>query len=233
MPADPEPQSHGCGVSSLCEIASLPIPTEIYPSEPEVATTKKYPPLTYGQPKPLVCSRPHLPKGALSSRPNLQVMWENYLYAKPAGVWPVVGGAVEINGCLPEELGGWKNACTVRLSHMLNKAGHKIPFVKGQTVSGGNGDQYFFRLEDAELYLKETFGTPDVNIEDASGRFVELPNHPGLLIMRFPGSNFTGHATVWNGAGAVDGSDVAGFEIYFWKLPCFIPSGRTRPKTSA
>ncbi len=191
-----------------------------------IISEKKYPPLIYGQPKPLVCGRPYLPVGGLSNRPNLQLMWEHYLYESPRGVWAEVGGTVEVNGCLPEDKGGWQNACTVRLSHMLNQAGHKIPFKKGQTVSGGNKDQYFFRLDDMQKYLWQEFGEPDVNIKHASGRFIELPQVPGLLILKFPGSGFTGHATIWNGAGTVDGADVVGFQILFWKLPCFIPPDR-------
>ena len=131
-----------------------------------------------------------------------------------------------MNGCLPEDKGQWRNACTVRLSHMLNNAGHKIPYRKGKTVSGGNGDQYFFRLDDAQAYLEKTFGEPDFDIADASGRFIEMPTEPGLLLIKYPGSGFTGHATIWNGAGTVDGVDVVGSRILYWKLPCFIPMGR-------
>ena len=188
---------------------------------------KKYPPLIYGAPKPLICSRPYLAEKKLQQRPNLQVMWENYLYEKPERVWAEVGGAVEYNGCLPEDQGGWRNACTVRLSHMLNKAGHKIPFIENQTVSGGNGDQYFFRLNDALSYIQQVFGQPDVYI-NMPVRYFDPPNAPGLFIMKFPGPNFTGHATIWNGAGTVDGTDIAGYEIFFWELPCFIPPDRKK-----
>ena len=57
-------------------------------------------------------------------------MWENYLYDRPAGIWGEIGGMVEVNGNLPLDQGRWTNACAVRLSHMLNKAGHKIPRVE-------------------------------------------------------------------------------------------------------
>ena len=188
--------------------------------------TDIYPELIYGAPKPLVCSKEVFSKDTLRDRPNLQIMWEHYLYDSPKGVWAEVGGAVEVNGCLPEDKGRWRNACTVRLSHMLNKAGHKIPYWKGKTVSGGNGDQYFFRLDDAQAYLEKTFGEPDLDIADASGRFIEMPTEPGLLVIKYPGSGFTGHTTIWNGAGTVDGVNVVGSRIIFWKLPCFIPMDR-------
>jgi len=131
------------------------------------------------------------------------------LIEPPERVWEEVGGVVEINGCLPENKGGWMNACTVRLSHMLNNAGHKLPRVRGQTVSGGTGNQYFFRLNEMRAYLKKAFGPADVELLDMSGKFIDMPELPGLLLMKFPGGGYTGHATLWNGAGLVDGGGVA------------------------
>jgi len=185
----------------------------------------KYPPLIYGAPKPLICSREYPAAGRLKHRPNLQLMWEHYLYERPERVWAEIGGVVEYNGCLPEDKGGWKNACTVRLSHMLNKAGHEIPYIKDQTVSGRNGDQYFFRLDNVQDYIFEKFGEPDIKI-DMPGQLFDLPNTPGLFIIKFRGIDFTGHATIWNGAGTVDGVDIVGSETFFWELPCFIPAPR-------
>ena len=185
----------------------------------------KYPPLIFGAPKPLVCSREYLAEGKLQNRPNLQLMWEHDLYERPERVWAEVGGAVEYNGCLPKDKGGWRNACTVRLSHMLNKAGHKIPDIKNQTVSGGSGDQYLYRLDDAQAYLTATFGEPDIKM-DMPRHLFDLPSDPGLFIIKFRGADFTGHTTIWNGAGTVDEVDIAGYEIFFWELPCFIPSAR-------
>lgn len=231
------PNQLPCNVALSCEAAGSDTEARIIDSniapldknttpERTKPIQKAYSPLIYGAPKPLVCSSEILAEKALRTRPNLQLMWENYLYDSPKGVWAEVGGAVEVNGCLAEEDGGWRNACTVRLSHMLNKAGHEIPYIKGQTVSGRDGGQYFFRLDDAQAYLMNVFGTPDFEIDDASGHWIDTPNEPGLLIMKFPGAGFTGHTTIWNGAGTVDGVDVVGFHILYWKLPCFIPPER-------
>lgn len=227
------------------DIAPIDVPTPAPPNSAEVPAgeidymeldrvfqtveedPKKYSPLIYGTPKPLVCSHEYPAEGPLMERPNLQVMWEHYIYERPERVWEEIGGAVYFNGCLPEDKGGWKNACTVRLSHMLNKAGHKIPHIKGQTVSGESGDYYFFRLDDAQAYITETFGEPDITVK-STGRFFDAPSVPGLFILKFAGDSFTGHATIWNGAGAVDGADIVGYEIYFWKLPCFIPPERKK-----
>ena len=191
-----------------------------------IVTTPKYEKLVYGQEMPLVCTTPIDAKGPLVDRPNLQVMWENYLYDKPEGIWSEIGGLVEVNGNLPFDQGRWTNACTVRLSHMLNKEGHKIPRVRKKTVSGGNKDQYYYRVTDFEEYLLETYGQPDVEIADGSGNQFDLPTTPGIVLMDFPDSSFTGHVTIWNGAGTVDGSQIGGYRVLFWDLPCFIPQGR-------
>jgi len=191
------------------------------------APKQTYKRLEYGAHKPLVC-KDHVPaKGKLHKRPNLQVMWENYLYPRPEGIWSEIGGYVEINGNLPLDQGRWTNACTIRLSHMLLKAGHRIPQRFGITSSAANKDQYIYRLSDMEDYLVEILGEPDFKITDGSARWWDLPHTPGIVLIDFPGHNsFTGHTTVWNGAGTVDGSDITGDQVLFWELPCFIPDDR-------
>jgi len=203
-------------------------------SEPETASViqqqpaEQYEPLVYGEPKELVCKNPFPAEGALAKRPNLQVMWEHYLYNRPEGIWGEIGGKVEINGNLPLDQGRWTNACAVRLSHMLNKASHKIPRNGGKTVSGGNKDQYYYRLADMESYIKQQYGPPDIAITDGSGNSFDLPDAPGIVLMDFPNSGFTGHVTIWNGAGTVDGANIGGYRVLFWNLPCFIPPERNK-----
>ena len=194
----------------------------------DVALSSPYETLVYGETKELVCKPPILAEGKLKTRPNIQVMWENYLYDRPEGIWGEVGGMVEVNGNLPFDQGQWTNACTVRLSHMLNKAGHKIPRdVNNKTVSGGNKDQYYYRLADMESYLIQAYGQPDLNISDGTANSFDLPITPGIVLMDFPNNSFTGHITVWNGAGTVDGAEIGGYRVLFWDLPCFIPQDRT------
>ena len=190
-----------------------------------------YEKLVYGAQKPLVCTEAIEAKGDLKDRPNLQVMWENYLYDRPEGIWGEIGGKVEVNGNLPHDQGRWTNACTVRLSHMLNKAGHKITRAGNRTVSGANGDQYYYRVTELEPYLLNTYGPPDLSITDGTANSFDLPAVPGIVLMDFPDNSFTGHVTVWNGAGAVDGAQIGGYRVLFWKLPCFIPDDRVYAKT--
>ena len=49
--------------------------------------TPEYKKLVYGEEKPLVCTDPIFSEGGLKNRPNLQLMWENYLYDRPEGIW--------------------------------------------------------------------------------------------------------------------------------------------------
>jgi len=66
----------------------------------ETPETPQYEPLVYGSEKPLVCTTEFPAEDKLADRPNLQVMWENYLYDRPEGIWGEIGGFVEINGNL-------------------------------------------------------------------------------------------------------------------------------------
>ena len=80
-------------------------------------------------------------------------------------------------------------------------------------------------------YLKKAFGPADVELLDMSDKFIEMPELPGLLLMKFPGGGYTGHATLWNGAGLVEGGGVAAYEIHFWEFPCYEPVDRIYAKT--
>ncbi len=196
------------------------------------AKPSKPKPFIAGQAQPLVCKTPVAKKGSLKDRPNLQIMWENFLHDKPEGVWRTIGGKVEVNGNLPFDQGQWTNACTVRLSYMLNKAGHKVPRNGNKTVSGARRNQHYYRVTDMEQYLLDIYGKPDVSITDGSANSFDLPTEPGIVLMDFPDSSFTGHVTIWNGAGTVDGSNIGGYRVLFWKLPCFIPPDRAVPVAS-
>ena len=222
------------GCTTLGDKSAEPIDiVELPEAETVEPETPKYTPLVYGAQKPLVCDRPFLAEGELADRPNMQIMWENYLYDRPEGIWGEIGGMVEVNGNLPLDQGRWTNACTVRLSHMFNKAGHKIPRNGRKTVSGANKDQHYYRVADMEIYLKETFGAPDIAIEDGTGNSFDLPITPGVILMDFPNGSYTGHVTIWNGAGTVDGVNIGGYRLLFWDLPCFVPEGRETPDNGA
>lgn len=220
-----------CATTGPAEtIPEPPIEDTTIESESENTILGKYEVIKYGDELPLICDNPVMSDGELVDRPNMQVMWENYLYDKPGGIWGEIGGYVEINGNLPLDKGRWTNACTVRVSHMLNKAGFKIPRERSKTVSGENGDQYYYRVGDLEKFLRKTWGEPDFAAYDGSADLEDLPLEPGLLLMDYkqPGHSFTGHTTVWNGAGTVDNADIGGVRVMLWKLPCYLPPERQK-----
>lgn len=99
-----------------------------------------------------------------------------------SGVGNKIGGKVDynINGLTPEQ-GRFENACAIRMSYVLNKTGIKIPFMKGKTVSGGHGNWYIYKVKDLIQFLHDTFGKPDVVIQDPSPS--KLSEHKGLLVV--------------------------------------------------
>lgn len=219
-------------ISALALTACATTKKAVEPVAVTAAEPVKYEKLVYGAEMPLVCTNPVPADGALKGRPNLHVMWENYLYDRPEGIWSEIGGMVEVNGNLPLDQGRWTNACTVRVSHMLNKAGYKVKRDGRKTVSGANKDQYYYRVADFEKYMRAEFGEPDVDVKD--GNSFDLPPTPGIVLMDFPNSSFTGHVTIWNGAGTVDGAEIGGYKVLFWNMPCFMPPERdiTTPSAS-
>jgi RHS repeat-associated protein len=116
-------------------------------------------------------------------------------------IWNLIGGKVGQNG----NSGAFQNSCAIRLSYALNQSGSKIPFIKGITVSGSNGDWYFFRVADLQNYLDSLLGMPQQftpqnwqsGIGDQTG-ILEFQNHWG---------DATGHFDLYNGSTIIDGHD--------------------------
>ena len=91
------------------------------------------------------------------------------------------------------------------MSYALNESGSKIPFLKGKTVSGANGDWYFYRVNDLQQYLDNLLGKPQAfspsdwrsGVGEQTG-IVEFLNHF---------SDATGHFDLYNGRVLIDGHD--------------------------
>lgn len=99
--------------------------------------------------------------------------------------------------------GTFTNSCTVRLSYALNQSGCQIPYVKGKTVSGADGDWYFFRVADLSSFLQGEWGDPEVLSRD--NWKVALAGQSGIIQYEIRWQNATGHLSLWNGATNVDG----------------------------
>jgi len=115
--------------------------------------------------------------------------------------------------------GKWPNTCAVRLSYILNYSGWIVPKSPAKTVTGGDKYQYFFRVDDVIDYLTHEWGEPEDVGADGAG----LKGRKGLLIVEVPWSDATGHATLYDGEGAVCYDDchfdAPPTSANFWELP--------------
>ena len=89
----------GASTLILSACATAPKTPDVQPTTQtqsgKAVGTDKY---ALGAEQPFVCSSTILAKGKLADRPNLQVMWENYIHKKPEGVWKTIGGAAMVKG---------------------------------------------------------------------------------------------------------------------------------------
>ena len=75
-------------------------------------------------------------------------------------IWHLIGGKVLQNA----KSGFFKNSCSIRLSHALNKSGELIPYIEGQTSSGKKPPKwwYIYRVTQMKIHLTQKFGKPTV-----------------------------------------------------------------------
>ncbi len=136
-----------------------------------------------------------------------------------SGVGTKIGGRVNHNiNNVPVGKGKFENACAIRMSYVLNKTGSTVPFIRGQTVSGGNGKWYIFRVNTLIKYLRKTFGEPDHVFEPPTKSVIS--KYKGILVFEVDSwSDASGHATIWDGNIC---SDKCYFPIskkaFLWKL---------------
>jgi len=138
----------------------------------------------------------------------------------------VIGGRVadNINNPNPEQR--WNNTCAVRMSYILNHSGLVIPKISGQTVSGADHRQYFYRVRDLIAFLKQRWGNPEtVNYPPSGGG--TLAGKKGLILFEISGwSDAQGHATLFNGNACYDEcyfnepeANYSTTRANFWSLP--------------
>lgn len=116
-------------------------------------------------------------------------------------IWNLIGGKVAQNG----NSGTFHNSCSVRMSYALNQSGSKIPFIKGATVSGTNGDWYFFRVADLQSYLNSLLGMPQQF--SPQGWQSGIGDQTGILEFLNHWKDATGHFDLYNGSTTIDGHD--------------------------
>jgi len=142
-------------------------------------------------------------KNVNNQRPDFQNAWR--LFSQVNVSVPLIGkifGAkvkqnIEISS---KDDGKWTNACTIRMSYVLNRSGFPIQRGKYETVSARDGKWYMYRTDDMMLHLQDIFGAPDivVNHVPVSNDF---KNMRGILLVTGDGrGDARGHITLWNGA---------------------------------
>ena len=121
-----------------------------------------------------------------------------------ARVAKVIGGNVEKNINIPNAAQRWDNTCAVRMSYILGQAGLMIPSIQGQTVSGADRRQYFFRVRDLIGFMKQRWGKAEVVKYPASGGGT-LAGRKGVILFEVSGwSDAQGHATLFDGRSCYD-----------------------------
>lgn len=143
------------------------------------------------------------------ARPSFAVAWaaSQKIY-DPANsglkVATLIGGYVEKNINNPDPSQKWSNTCAVRMSYILNQAGLTIPKIPGQTVSGGDQRQYFFRVKNLITFLESKWGKPDVVKYPPSGGGA-LAGKKGVVLFEVSGwGDAQGHATLFDGTTCYD-----------------------------
>ena len=134
-------------------------------------------------------------------------------------VYKMVGGEIY----KLQQLHGYENACALRVSVALNKAGEDIPDVPG-TFKGAGGKNYFLSAAKLESYLTSTYGSPTEYTKNFASQlqgqkeiYIMRPNYPGKF-------GASGHATLYNGADCIGGHcyfNATGgtHKVSIWNLP--------------
>ncbi|KVU54197.1 cytoplasmic protein [Burkholderia ubonensis] len=143
------------------------------------------------------------------TRPGFTVAWATsqriYDTKDPsAKVANLIGGYVEKNINNPDPKQRWSNTCAVRMSYILNHAGLIIPAIRGQTVSGADKRQYFFRVKDLIAFLEQRWGKPEIIKYPPSGGGT-LASKKGIVLFEVSGwDDAQGHATLFDGKACYD-----------------------------
>ncbi|ETD73123.1 hypothetical protein V757_00185 [Pelistega indica] len=165
------------------------------------------------------------------ARPSFSLAWDasQRIYDPTNSgekVAKTIGGLVEKNINNPDTKQKWNNTCAVRMSYILNQAGMVIPRIPGQTVSGADKKQYFFRVRNLITFLEQRWGKAEIVKYPPSGGG-DLTGKKGLILFELSGwSDAQGHATLFNGSICYDrcyfnepGARYLTARANFWSLP--------------
>lgn len=161
-------------------------------------------------------------------RPSFHAAWSAYMAVRGsvAAVGKLIGGNVQRNIDNPK--GGFENACTIRLSYVLNKTGFPVrKSPQFAMVSGADRQQYIYRVGDMLRYLEQRLGRADKIV--TSPKPSDFTGMKGILVVKGAGwGNAGGHATLWDGSQCADRCHLANDpdngtfipqSASLWKLP--------------
>ncbi len=132
--------------------------------------------------------------GARRRLPAFDAMWNAYPHGEADEVKRLIGGNVNAD---------WiTNTCTIRISRALNYAGFAVPYgVAGlNTVRGGDGKRYGYRVAEMRRYLRAVLGPPTVT--GTGAEVAKFQGKKGIIMFDVRGwSDATGHFDLWDGNG--------------------------------
>ena len=130
-------------------------------------------------------------------RPTFGKAWNRFseVNVDVGSVGSLIGGKVQVN----ISSGIFENACSIRMSYVLNYTGVSIPSDnRYATVTGEDKKRYMYRVNDMMVFLRSKFGEPDLSISmPIQEAFFGLQ---GIIVFEGSGwRNARGHITLWNG----------------------------------
>ena len=143
------------------------------------------------------------------ARPSFSAAWTASMAIydpanSAARVAQMIGGFVERNVNNPDDKQRWSNTCAVRMSYILSQAGLTIPTIPGQTVSGADKRQYFFRVDNLIAFLRQRWGEPEI-VKYPPSDGGAIAGKKGVILFEISGwSDARGHATLFNGSTCYD-----------------------------
>jgi hypothetical protein len=127
-------------------------------------------------------------------------LWNEYPdylnYPKPDDVKTYIGGSVDAD---------WiANTCAIRMSRALNYNDVPVPgnFAGLNTVKGGDGKRYAFRVRELHIWLAHALGAPDFDVKKKAGETFDqttLSALKGIIGFDIHFSDATGHFDLWDG----------------------------------
>ncbi len=136
----------------------------------------------------------------MASLPSYTILRNNYLdyinYPDPQVVKELIGGNVNAV---------WiTNTCTIRMSRALNYSGIPVPqnFHGLETVKGGDGKRYAYRVREMRTWLAATLNKPVFDIKKTAGTVFnksEIASVKGIIAFDIAFADATGHLDLWDG----------------------------------